>query len=252
MSGERVQLFLSKYWLPAFALLFGAYVALPFLAPVFMQLGWTGPGEAVYTIYSFLCHQLPQRSFFLFGPQASYSLGELQAAGVNTSDLLVLRRFAGAPDMGWKVAWSDRMVSMYTSMVVLAVLWYPLRRYVPRLQWWGFLLFLLPMALDGTSHLVSDLAGLGRGFRDSNAWLAVLTNQAFSPGFYAGDALGSFNSWMRLVTGILFGLGIVWFGFPMLDEAFQAPVRSRRLRAELDRRFVEQLLDEAHHPEKRA
>ena len=25
---------------------------------------------------------------------------------------------------------------------------------------------------------------------------------------------------MRLITGVLFGLGIVWFGFPFLDEAF--------------------------------
>jgi hypothetical protein len=35
-----------------------------------------------------------------------------------------------------------------------------------------------------------------------------------------GDVWGSFNAWMRLVTGVLFGMGIVWFGFQYIDEAF--------------------------------
>lgn len=30
-----------------------------------------------------------------------------------------------------------------------------------------------------------------------------------------------FNSWMRLITGIFFGLGIVWLGFPYIHGAFQ-------------------------------
>jgi hypothetical protein len=58
------------------------------------------------------------------------------------------------------------------------------------------------------------LAGIGQGFRDSNLWLAVITNNALSASFYVGDALGSFNSWMRFITGLLAGLGIVWFVFP--------------------------------------
>jgi hypothetical protein len=43
--------------------------------------------------------------------------------------------------------------------------------------------------------------------------------------FYAGDAWGSFNAWIRLITGVLFGLGIVWFGFPYLSEAFTNSVQ---------------------------
>jgi len=103
---------------------------------------------------------------------------------------------------------------------LFCILWRPLRRWLKPLPWWGLVLFLLPMALDGTSHLISDLYGIGQGFRDSNAWLAILTNNAFPPGFYAGDAWGTFNSWMRLLTGVLFGLGIVWFAFPYLDDVF--------------------------------
>ena len=74
------------------------------------------------------------------------------------------------------------------------------------------------MALDGTTHLLSDFAGLGQGFRDSNLWLAVLTHNALYATFYTGDGWGSFNSIMRLLTGIFFGIGIVWFGFPYVEE----------------------------------
>ena len=89
------------------------------------------------------------------------------------------------------------------------------------LAWWGFLLLLLPMAIDGGTHFISDiLGGIGGGFRDSNLWLSALTGNAFPATFYEGDALGSFNSWMRLMTGILFPLGVVWFIFPYLQRSF--------------------------------
>jgi uncharacterized membrane protein len=221
-----------------------------------MQLGWSGPANAIYFIYSFHCHQLPQRSFFLFGPKLMYSLGEIQTAWQNTSNPLVLRQFIGNPELGWKVAWSDRMVYMYASTLIFGLAWAALRRarvrqprphkisgdyrphkisgdYRPhkisgdyrlriplRIPWWGVFLFLLPMAVDGTTHFLSDLAGLGQGFRYTNAWLAALTNNAFSPSFYVGNALGSFNSWMRLISGVSFGIGLVWFGFPYLAEVF--------------------------------
>jgi hypothetical protein len=77
------------------------------------------------------------------------------------------------------------------------------------------------MVLDGFTHMISDFSGgSGVGFRDSNAWLVSLTNGAFASPFYAGDALGSFNSWMRLITGVLFGLAVVWFCYPRLHSAF--------------------------------
>jgi hypothetical protein len=84
----------------------------------------------------------------------------------------------------------------------------------------------LPITVDGGTHMLSDLAGIGQGFRDSNQLLAALTNNALSASFYAGDALGSFNSWMRIITGLLAGLGIVWFVFPYI---FQAEVLNKQL-----------------------
>ncbi|HEY5158650.1 MAG TPA: DUF2085 domain-containing protein [Anaerolineales bacterium] len=211
--------FIKKNWILVFAIAYGVYANLPFLAPVFMHLGWQAPGNAIYFIYSFLCHQLPERSFFLFGPKLTYSIAEIGAAGQDTGNILSLRHFIGNDLMGWKVAWSDRMVSMFTSIWVFGMLWWPFRKRLPRLPLWAFILFLLPMALDGGTHFLSDLAGIEQGFRQTNLWLVPLTHNIFPPQFYAGNAWGSFNSLMRLLTGVLFGLGFVWFVFPYLDDA---------------------------------
>lgn len=222
---DRVAAWLAGNWIVLFGSLMGLLVALPFLAPFFMRIGWNLPGSIIYTIYSFLCHQLPERSFFLFGPKLSYTLPEIQSAWQMTFDPMILRQFVGNPQMGWKVAWSDRMVAIYSSVWLFGLVWYPLRKHIRRLSWWGLILFLIPMVIDGGSHTVSDLAGIGAGFRDTNLWLADLTQNLFPTTFYAGDAVGSFNSSMRLLTGVLFGLGSVWYTFPFLDEAFSSMVQ---------------------------
>ena len=209
---------LVRNWFVVFSILYGTFVLLPFLAPVFTKFGLHQWGNAIYFMYSFVCHQLPQRSWFLFGAQPSYSLGAIQAAWQNTNDPLILRQFIGNAEMGWKVAWSDRMFSMYGGVLFFAWIWYLLRKWIGELPLWGFILLALPMILDGVSHMFSDLAGIGQGFRDSNIWLVQFTQNAFPQNFYAGDALGSFNSWMRLITGALFALGVVWFAFPKMKE----------------------------------
>ena len=207
---------ISRHGFQTFLVVYGLWVFSPFLAPVFMHIGWTGAGKAIYFIYSFFCHQLPERSFFLFGEKGMYSLAEIQTAWQNTPNLMILRQFTGNEAMGWKIAWSDRMISFYTSIWFFAVLWYPFRRTFRSMPWWALLLLLVPTALDGVTHAVSDLSGIGLGFRDTNSWLAVLTDYRFPGSFYAGDAIGSFNPLARLITGLLAGFGIVWFAFPYI------------------------------------
>lgn len=232
-TSVRIAYNLTHYWIVIFGLIFGIFVVLPFLAPVFMNLGWTAPAKAIYFIYSFLCHQLPQRSFFMFGPKSMYSLNDIQTAWQNTINPLILRQFIGNSEMGWKVAWSDRMVSMYTSLLVFGLLWWRVRQRARPLTWLWLVVFLIPMVLDGTSHMISDLWGLGEGFRYTNEWLARLTNYYFPPGFYIGNGFGSFNSWMRLLTGVLFGAGVVWFGFPHFHTYFLDQTRRMRLKMDL-------------------
>ena len=222
---KRVVLGFSRHWLFFLNLLIAVWIGLPWLAPVFMDWGWTGAGKAIYLLYSFQCHQLPERSYFLFGEKAMYSLSEIQAAWQNTTDPFVLRQFIGNPEMGWKVAWSDRMVSMYTSILLGGLLYGLLRQRFKPLSFRKFAILLLPMVIDGSTHAASDLAGIGQGFRDTNIWLQILTNNAFSTAFYQGDALGSFNSWMRLISGILFGIALVGFVYPYINNAFADIVR---------------------------
>lgn len=218
---NRAVYWLSRHWLLVFIGVWGVFNLLPWLAPVFMKFGWETGGRAVYTIYTFLCHQLPQRSFFLFGEQRMYDLSAIQQVWQNSDNPLVLRQFTGNAEMGWKVAWSDRMVSLYTGILLWAVVLGPWRRRLPRLPLWGLALLALPMVLDGGTHALSDmLGGIGGGFRYDNTWLASLTDYALAPGFYSGDALGSFNSWMRLLSGLLFSLGGVWYVLPHLERSF--------------------------------
>lgn len=217
---NRIALGFARHWLIIFNLLIAVWVGLPWLAPVFLQWGRGRAASSVYSFYAFQCHQLPERSFFLFGPKPMYSLAEIQAAWQNTTDPAILRQWIGNVDMGWKVAWSDRMVSMYTSLFLASMVYPLVRKRAKPLPLWGFALLLLPMLVDGGTHAISDLAGLGQGFRDTNLWLAALTGDIFPSTFYAGDALGSFNSWMRLITGVFFGIAVIWLAYPPFDGFF--------------------------------
>ena len=127
---KRVVLGIARHWLLFTNLLIVVWVGLPWLAPVFMHWGWTSAGKAIYFIYSFQCHQLPERSYFLFGRQTMYSLAEIQAAWQTTTDPFTLRQFIGNPETGWKVAWSDRMVSMYTSILLGSLLYGLVRKWL--------------------------------------------------------------------------------------------------------------------------
>lgn len=215
---------LASHWLLVTLVLLGLWNLLPWLAPVFMHVGWEWPGRAIHTVYVLFCHQLPQRSWFLFGPQFSYSDNQILLAWKGATDPvtpLLMRAYIGAPEMGWKLAWSDRMISFYGGWFVVGLTYALLR---PR--WRGLslrlaILLMLPLAIDGATHMLSDIGGLREGFRETNDWLAVLTGHFLSPQFYAGDQWGSFNSIMRLLTGVLGAVGLIGWAFPYIDHTLQ-------------------------------
>lgn len=244
-SKQSIFQWIGTHGIESFLIVYGIWVFLPYFAPLFMQIGWTGAGKAIYFIYSFFCHQLPERSFFWFGEKTMYSLSEIQTAWQDTINPMILRQFIGNETMGWKIAWSDRMISLYTSVWLFAAIWYPFRRKIKPISWWGFILLLIPIAIDGGTHMISDFAGIGQGFRDTNQWLAALTNNALPVTFYAGDALGSFNSIMRFITGILAGLGIVWIAFPYI---FQTQAYNQKLDEKEYAKVIEQIKDKNPHP----
>jgi len=114
------------------------------------------------------------------------------------------------------------MVALYGGILLGGLLFARLRYRLKPPHWSVLGLMTAPMILDGITHWISDLAGPGRGFRDDNVWLATLTGNLFPPAFYAGNALGSFNSWMRIVTGLLFGLAVVWLVYPFVETYFRS------------------------------
>jgi hypothetical protein len=116
------------------------------------------------------------------------------------------------------------MVSMYGGIFLGGLIFALLRSRLRLPGWRAFglmIALMIPMIVDGATHWVSDLAGIGWGFRYTNAWLAALTGNLFPLSFYVGNELGSFNSWMRLITGLLFGLAAAWMNYPLLEASFQ-------------------------------
>lgn len=218
---DRIALVVVRHWLGIFVAAYGTWVLLPLTAPLLMNAGATAPAQVVYFIYSFFCHQLPERSLFLFGPQLMYGLDQIGKVW-STENQLVLRQFIGTPEMGWKMAWSDRMISTYGGVWLGALVWGILGRRAPRvsLVMW-IVLGILPLGLDGFTHFINDIVAgsTGQGFRDTNDWLRVITGNLLPDSFYYGNLLGSFNSWARWISGLLFGFTTVFALFPIVRDS---------------------------------
>ena len=121
-------------------------------------------------------------------------------------------------------------MAIYVTFLLAGLGYALVRRRVRGLSWRVFGLLILPMALDGGSHVVSEITGLG--FRESNAWLATLTGNVLPAAFYTGTTLGSFNWLMRTLTGALFAVAVVWFAYPILEQGFGDVVRAARTKQE--------------------
>lgn len=154
------------------------FLALPFLAPVLLHQGRPELANLIYDAYRVTCHEWPFRAYFLFGPQATYSLAELQAWGVNS-----VYDFRGSPELGYKTAFCARNVAIYAGLLAAGLAYARLGRRLPELSFATYGLLIGPMALDGLTQLV--------GWRES--------------------------TWeLRSVTGYLFGLASVWLIYPRL------------------------------------
>lgn len=195
---DRIILGVSRHWLFYLNLLVLLYVGLPFLAPVFMQLGATGPAHAIYNFYSALCHQLGFRSYFLFGQQSTYPRAIFQQyTGINPDDLFAARAFIGNPIIGYKVAFCERDVAIYAA-VLLGGLIYAIpavQRRMGPMHWLAYVVIgVIPIAIDGFWQLLSQYPynlippfGL-LPYHESSAFLRVLT----------GGLFGIANAWLAL------------------------------------------------------
>jgi uncharacterized membrane protein len=177
---------LAKHWLALINLFWALYVVLPFLAPILMNADGVVPAKVIYTLYRTACHQRPERSYFIGGPELTYSSEDLAAAGV---DVDPFARDIGNKQVGWKVAFCERDVAIYGTIFVAGLVYGLVRRRMLgwRMRFRIFLLFLIPMGIDG----VLQLFGL-----HESTWL------------------------LRTITGVIFGVGAVFFAYPYLEEGF--------------------------------
>jgi uncharacterized membrane protein len=211
-SADRFSWWLSRWYMVLIAGLLILYVGLPFMAPVFARAGATGAAKLVYTIYSPLCHQLPFRSWFLWGSQAYYPRELAGIPGVATYEEITgsnglnvtdERKFTGveekgfgAEEVGYKVALCQRDVAIYGSMALFALIFMVTGRKIKPLPWYLWLLIgLVPIGLDGFSQLPSLIARLPD-------WVLIRESTPV----------------LRTLTGALFGLTTSWYLFPMIEE----------------------------------
>jgi uncharacterized membrane protein len=214
---DRLSSAFNRHWLLVFNAVSGVFIGLTAVAPLLMALGLEGPARLLYLAYALNCHQLPQRSYFLFGPQGidTYALGQILSWGADPAHL---RSFVGNAEIGFKMAMAHRTTAIFGTLFVAGLAYALLRRRLRPLPWKWYPLLLAPMFFDGISHLISEVTGLG--FRSTNAWAAWLTGGAFGPAFYSGTVIGSLNWLLRTLTGALCGLATVWLVYPLLGEAF--------------------------------
>ena len=231
---DRSVYWLTRHWLAVLNTIILIYVGLPILAPVLMNAGVETPARAIYTIYSPLCHQMAQRSFFLFGEQSAYpreiagtDLQPLESYTDQISEFdgveegnwpaffVAARKFLGNERMGYKMALCERDIGIY-GFVLIGGLVFGMLRYRVKIKALPFLLFIIigigPIALDGFSQLFSYWAAPTDGGQASALMSQV---QRLLPLRESTPAL-------RALTGALFGFMLVWLAYPQVESGMSA------------------------------
>jgi len=166
LAVDRGVLWVARHWLLTVNIMGGLFAGLPILGPWLRSRGYNIPADALYVAFRLTCHQLPERSFFVFGH---------------------------------KMCLCQRCMAIYVTVFGLGLLYGLVRKHIRPLSLRWMLILWIPMAIDGFTQLF--------GFRES--------------------------TWeLRLITGALFALSCVWFGFPYLEQAFAD------MRRDLEARFA--------------
>jgi uncharacterized membrane protein len=155
-----------QHWLALLNGLVLVYGGLPWLAPLFIDLGYRDLGLFIFQIYTPLCHQNPDNSFFLLGHQ---------------------------------VAFCYRETAMYTALFVGGLIYAGVRNRLRPISLRLMFVLLLPLVLDGATHSLGSL---------------VPALDIRGP----DDSLWSFNWWVRMISGVLFAVGVILGIYTRLDR----------------------------------
>ena len=198
---DRFAIFFSRHWLSLTIFFLAIFAGLPFLAPVLAHFGLDAPAQWIYAVYGITCHQLAYRSFFFFGEANAYPVAQLQAAlpaSQPASEVLFWRGVIGNPNLGYKMAWCERDTAMYVSMIAGLLIFATMRRRLKPLDPRLYVLFLVPMAIDGVWQL----------FTSPHNLMPFLPTHESTPE-------------LRVITGVLFGIATVWLIFPHVETAMR-------------------------------
>lgn len=202
---DNFALWFSKNYMWVINFLLFLYVGLPFLAPLFLKANIPVGAKVIYAIYSPLCHQLPYRSFFLFGEQAIYprelaGFDNLKSyetiSGNDPLDMLTARRFVGDEHLGYKVALCERDIAIWGSLLGFGLIFTFAKNKIRALPWLAWLILgVLPMGLDGGSQLLGLIT-------NAPGWIPVRESTPL----------------LRIITGGLFGITTAWFMYPLIED----------------------------------
>lgn len=199
---------LSKHYLALFNVSVFIYILIPFLAPVFIKIGYRAPANIIYSGYRIVCHQLAYRSFFLFGKQPFYPreaarlvglISYKEATGLSedhkAEDILAAQKFIGNSVVGYKVALCQRDISIYAGIIIFGLAFWATKKRIKSLPWFLWIIIgIMPIGIDGVSQLISQPPISLIPYRESTPYL-------------------------RMITGFLFGFATAWFGYPLLEES---------------------------------
>ncbi len=153
-GAETVTLWLARHWL---ALANSAFLLALLGAMAVPTMRWGGlhePADLLFRAYQLVCHQQPERSFFL---------------------------------LGYPMAFCQRDVATYGSLALAGLLFARFRGTISPLPWRWYLLSLVPMGIDGLTQLFGlrescwELRLLTGGlFGITTAWLAYPYLDRFS------------------------------------------------------------------------
>lgn len=198
----------AKHWLLIVNLLMAVFIGLPYLVPVLEYFGFNGLAHAIHLAYRVTCHQLPERSYFILGHQASIC---------------------------------QRCSAIWLMFLIGGVIYaFSGRRIKPLpFKWW--VLALIPVGLDGGTQLMGPIYAILPGWLLSGAavliWAALtiimLTRKVRDWQYYLFVAClpaamifvqitgARLSNWeLRSLTGGVFGLANAWLMYPMFQEAF--------------------------------
>ena len=195
----------ANHWALTLNTFFFTYAALPMLAPILLAQGYAGPAEVIYQLYGFTCHQMPDHSHFIAGQQ---------------------------------MAVCQRCNAIQVTLALAGLIYASHLFRLPALNLKWFLLFLIPIGIDGGMALVSDLLTVMPVYP---LWIVGLTLIAISSLwlysrrllswpvalFFAAGPFSllylqlfgphSSNWWLRAITGAIYAVGVIWLIYSMFE-----------------------------------